>query len=103
MRQSGSALRKLFRSLAAAAFWSGVANDEKQDLPAPLRQRAHQGYRDRLQIGPVAHGLVEYHKVEHLTPFSMSLVFTVQARMGVGIRQAFYTMLCEVGFWQALT
>ncbi len=32
MRQSGSALRKLFRSVAAAGFWCGEANGEERLL-----------------------------------------------------------------------
>jgi hypothetical protein len=53
MRQSGNALRKLIRSLAAAGFWSGVANGESQDLASkPLLQHASQDYWDRLLMGP---------------------------------------------------
>ena len=53
IRQSGNALRKLIRSLAAAGLWSGEANGQervlrtKPELAAP-RQR----YPDRLLMGP---------------------------------------------------
>jgi hypothetical protein len=53
MRQSGNALRKLIRSVAAAGFWSGGVNGERQDLTSkPLLPRARQGYWDRLLIDP---------------------------------------------------
>jgi hypothetical protein len=53
MRQSGSDLRKLIRSLAAAGFWSGVADGERQDTASkPPRQRARQAYWDRLLMDP---------------------------------------------------
>jgi hypothetical protein len=53
MRQSGSALRKLIRSVAAAGFWSGEANGEerflgtKPELAAPRHR-----YWDTLLMGP---------------------------------------------------
>jgi hypothetical protein len=55
MRQSGSALRKLIRSVAAAGFWSGEANGEerflgtKPELAAPRHR-----YWDTLLMGPAA-------------------------------------------------
>jgi hypothetical protein len=53
MRQSGSALRKLIRAVAAAGFWSGEANGEKQDVPRKSELRAAaQRYWDTLFIRP---------------------------------------------------
>ena len=53
MRQSGSALRKLIRSVAAKGFWSRAAKDEKRDpVSKPLLQAARQGYWDKLLMGP---------------------------------------------------
>jgi hypothetical protein len=50
-----SALRKLIRLVAAAGFWSGVANGERQDLISkPLLPRARQGYWDRLLMNPAS-------------------------------------------------
>ena len=60
MRQSSNALGKLIRWVAAAGFWSGGVNGERQGLTSkPLLPRARQGYWDRLLIdpGPAGSGL----------------------------------------------
>ncbi|MCP9860581.1 hypothetical protein [Cyanobium sp. Cruz-8H5] len=52
IRQSGNALRKLIRSLAAAGFWSGEANGQEQVLRTkPELAAPRQRYWDRLLMG----------------------------------------------------
>jgi hypothetical protein len=54
MRQSGSALRKLIRSVAAAELWrGGVGKNQEQDHPRKTQSGtgAETGW-DRLIIGP---------------------------------------------------
>ena len=52
-RQSGSALRKLIRSVAAAGFSSGEVKRYGRDLRTkPELSDARQGYWDRLLMGP---------------------------------------------------
>jgi hypothetical protein len=53
MRQSGSALRKLIRSVVAAGVSSGDANGQELFLRTkPQAARASNRYWDRLLIGP---------------------------------------------------
>ena len=65
MRQSGNALRKLIRSVAAPGFWRVEGKAARRD-PArkPLPQAARQGYWDRLLMSPGIHRPADTHRFD---------------------------------------